>query len=207
MTKSRTSYKSIYQIRTSPSHLSSFYIKFLVLAVMMMTVCISQAQDTTKTIKPHSIRKATLFSVCIPGAGQAYNKKYWKIPIVYAGFGVFTYFIVVNTQEFNKFEEAYVYKVNGETYPIDNEYVDKYTVDQLKSGMDDYRHNRDISYILAAVWYALQVLDANVDAHFFDYDISDDLSLHWEPVIAPVSLHLPENNPTGITGVKVCFKF
>lgn len=211
MTKQQESYKSLSFTRISPCHHTLSFFKAVVVAVILLAAGISHGQDTTgtakSTAKPHSIKKATLYSVCLPGAGQAYNKKYWKMPIVYAGFGVFTYFIVVNTQEFKKFQEAYVYKINGDTYPIDNEYVDKYSVDQLKAGMDDYRHNRDLSYIFAAVWYALQILDANVDAHFFDYDVSEDLSLRWEPVIAPISLFIPENNTTGITGIKVCFKF
>ena len=215
MTELKVPYNSIPEIRTFINRKSPLIFKFLILVLILMMGTFIHAQDTTntkigaekETARPHTIKKATLYSVFLPGAGQAYNKKYWKIPIVYAGFGVFTYFIVVNTQEFREFQEAYTYKVNGYTYPIDNEYVDKYSTDQLKSGMDDYRRNRDLSIIFAVVWYALQILDANVDAHFYDYDISEDISLHWEPVIAPVSLHLPESNPTGITGVKICLKF
>jgi hypothetical protein len=129
----------------------------------------------------HSIKKATIYSAVLPGLGQAYNKKYWKIPIVYAGFGVMTWFIVTNVGEFRKFKEAYVYKANDETYPIDNDYIDRYTVDQLETGMDTYRRYRDISIIVTVLWYAINILDANVDAHFFDYDISDDLSLNMQP--------------------------
>lgn len=189
--------------------------RFFILLILLGTNNHIYSQDTAQEKteekpspeKSHSIKKATLYSTFLPGAGQAYNKKYWKMPIVYAGFGVFTYFIVVNTKEFKKFQEAYIYKVNGETYPIDNEYVDKYSVEQLESAMNDYRRNRDLSYIFAAVWYALQILDANVDAHFFDYDISEDITLRWEPLILPASAGIHDIAPPTLAGLKLSLKF
>lgn len=189
-------------------------VRFFILLIFLATANSIFPQETTivkekaeESSPAHSIKKATLYSTFLPGAGQAYNKKYWKIPIIYAGFGAFTYFIVINTKEFKKFQEAYTYKVKGETYPIDNEYVDKYSVEQLQSGMDDYRRNRDLSYIFAGVWYALQILDANVDAHFFDYDISEDITLHWEPMIIPSGLHLQDHKMNAVSGVKLSLKF
>jgi hypothetical protein len=156
--------------------------------------------------KPHSIKRATIYSAVLPGLGQGYNKKYWKIPIVYAGFGVMTYFIVTNINEFNKYKEAYVYKANGETYPIDNEYVDRYNLDQLESGMDTYRRYRDISYIVTALWYVINILDANVDAHFVDYDISDDLTINWEPYFQPVrTIETPVLQPEA--GLRITLNF
>lgn len=155
----------------------------LTLSAALPKLSYSQERDEEEEKKEHSITRATVYSAILPGLGQAYNKKYWKIPIVYAGFGVTTYFVIVNTSEFKEFREAYRYVANEETYPIDNEYVGKYNLQQLEDGMNLYRRNRDLSYILTAVWYGLQILDANVDAHFFDYDISDDLTLQWEPYI------------------------
>jgi hypothetical protein len=170
---------------------------------------ISETADTvseTKVEEAHSIKKATIYSAVLPGLGQAYNRKYWKIPIVYVGFGVLTYFIVTNTQEYKKFREAYVYVANDETYPIDNEYVDLYNQDQLQTGMDDYRKYRDISWIITALWYGLNVLDANVDAHFYDFEISDDLSLEWEPYVTPALNQWAGNNQTE-TGLKITLNF
>ena len=155
----------------------------LTLSAALPKLSYSQESNKEEEKKEHSITRATVYSAILPGLGQAYNTKYWKIPIVYAGFGVTTYFVIVNTSEFKEFREAYRYVANEETYPIDNEYVNRYNLQQLEDGMNLYRRNRDLSYILTAVWYGLQILDANVDAHFFDYDISDDLTLQWEPCI------------------------
>ena len=151
----------------------------------------------------HSISRAAIFSAVLPGLGQAYNKKYWKIPVIYVGFGAITYFIVSNNNEYSQFKEAYIYTANGETYPIDNPYVSKYTQAQLKEAMDYYRRNRDLSYILGGLWYTLNILEAYVDAHFFDYDISEDLTMHVSP--AAISMPLAPVQPAA--GIKVSFKF
>lgn len=120
----------------------------------------------------------------LPGLGQAYNKKYWKIPIVYAGFGVFYYLIRFNNQEYNQWKEAYYFVLAnpGEDLP-GNEYVEKYGDDPdfLKANKDFYRRNRDLNYILAAFWYLLNVVDATVDAHLYSWEVNDDLSLRIEP--------------------------
>jgi hypothetical protein len=151
----------------------------------------------------HSVTKAAVFSAVIPGLGQAYNKKYWKIPIIYAGFGIIGYFIVTNNKEFKNFKEAYLYVANGYTYPIDNPYVTKYNQTQLKEAMDYYRRNRDLSYIIGGVWYTLNILEAYVDAHFFDYDISEDLTMH----ISPAAINIPAASIRPAAGIKVSFKF
>jgi hypothetical protein len=153
--------------------------------------------------KPHSITKAAVFSAVLPGLGQAYNKKYWKIPIIYAGLGVFGYFVVKNNNEFIMFKEAYLYVANGETDTIDNPYAYKYNQTQLKDAMDYYRRNRDFSIILGGLWYTLNILEAYVDAHFFDYDISDDLSMH----VSPSALRDPLAPVRPAPGIKVSFKF
>jgi hypothetical protein len=153
--------------------------------------------------KTHSVSKAAIFSAVLPGLGQAYNRKYWKIPIIYAGFAVFGYFVVTNNNEYQNFKEAYLYVANGETYPIDNPYVTKYNETQLNEAMDYYKRNRDLSIILGGLWYTLNILEAYVDAHFFDYDISDDLTMSVKPSVMP-GLEMPyQVNP----GIKVAFKF
>jgi hypothetical protein len=153
--------------------------------------------------KTHSVGRAAIYSAVLPGLGQAYNKKYWKIPIIYAGFGVMGYFIVSNNNEYKVFKEAYIYVANGETYPIDNPYVTKYSQTQLQDAMEYYRRNRDLSIIVCGLWYTLNILEAYVDAHFFDYDISEDLSMSIKPaaVISPFTSIQPA------PGIKVSFKF
>jgi hypothetical protein len=139
----------------------------------------------TATQKVHSPKKAAVFSAVLPGLGQAYNHKYWKIPIVYVGFGAFGYFIHQNYTEYQKFKEAYIWKVSNDTVPINNEYIYKYeSADQLKSGKDYYLRNFELTCILTGLWYILNILDATVDAYLMDYEINENLSLHIEPGIA-----------------------
>ncbi len=152
-----------------------------------------KAQDTlilkqdlpvqTANIKnSHSPKKATLLAL-IPGAGQAYNRKFWKMPIVYAGFGATTYFAVTNGSDYHLYRDAYDYKTGVKTNVSQHAKDEsaKYTEDNLITLRDYYRSNMELSWILTAAWYIIQIIDANVDAHFFYYDINDNLTLHIEP--------------------------
>jgi hypothetical protein len=127
----------------------------------------------------HSPHKATLYSLALPGLGQAYNKKYWKIPIIYAGFAGLGYLIVTNKNQYTKYKNALEYDPNDPN-AVSNEYV-KLSESQLKSGRDLYRKNLDLSIILTALWWALNIVDATVDAHLFKFDVTEDLSLRVEP--------------------------
>jgi len=117
-------------------------------------------------------------SALLPGLGQAYNKKYWKLPIIYGGFAGLGYSIDFANKKYKDFKEAYILRVDGDPdkYPQVSE-------DGLLQLKEYYRRNRDLSYILTAGLYILNIIDANVDAHFFDYDISKDLSLNITPHI------------------------
>ena len=167
----------------------------------------SMAQDTLSVndtvTRKHSIRRAAIYSTVLPGLGQVYNRKAWKVPIIYAGFGVLGYFIISNNNEYQLYKEAYVYVANDETYPIDNPLVDKYNQDQLQRGMDYYRRNRDLSIIITSLWYVLNILEAYVDAHFFDYDVSEDLSLKLGPAVTPTFASRPQVAP----GLKISLNF
>ena len=132
----------------------------------------------------HSPHKASIYSIILPGLGQAYNKKYWKIPIIYAGFGVFYYFIDFNNKEYQAWSEAYYHAIdNDNSEPPVNEYEEMYgdRPDVLKDQKDYYRRNRDLTYILSGIWYLLNVVDATVDAHLFSWEVDDQLSLRVEP--------------------------
>ena len=132
--------------------------------------------------KYHDPKKATLLAL-IPGAGQAYNHKYWKMPIVYAGFGATVYFAITNGSDYRLYRDAYDYKMGINTH-VSQEAIEesaKYTEDNLITLRDYYRGNMELSWILTAAWYIIQVIDANVDAHFFYYDVGDNLTLQIEP--------------------------
>ena len=159
----------------------------------------------TVVVKPHSPRKATLYSMVLPGLGQIYNKKYWKVPVLYAGIGALTYMGIQNNREYKRWHEAYLYTINKETTPTDNDLVGKYDAEQLRSQSNYYRRNLELTYIFGSFLYILNMVDAAVDAHLFNYDISDDLSLHLlpQPMLsacqpAPFS---PGSSPTMAFGI------
>lgn len=158
--------------------------------------------DANQIQKSHSPKKATIYSAVLPGLGQAYNRKYWKIPIIYGGFGTIAYITRENTIEYRRFLEAYRYVSNKETYPIDNPYVDRYNEQQLLSGKNLYRRNVEIGYILGGALYILNIIDASVDAHLFYYDVSETLSLKIEPSL----LNEPAANMS-FAGISLTFRF
>ncbi len=143
--------------------------------------------DSAKSaeVRSHSAKKATLYSTMLPGLGQAYNKKFWKIPIVYAGFGAMTYFFTINNSRYNKYKEALIIRNDGDESTVDA-YATQYPNQQaLLEYKDYYRRNRDLSVIGFALFYVLNIVDANVDANLYYFDVSDDLSLHWSPCVLP----------------------
>jgi hypothetical protein len=134
-------------------------------------------QDGLKPV--HSPGRATLLSAVLPGAGQAYNHKYWKIPIVYAGLAAAGYSIVSNNRNYLESKSSYLALTdqNDSTQPTINK-----PVAELRADIDNYRRSRDLSILLLLAWHGLSIIDANVDAHFFTWDVSDDLSLRIRPI-------------------------
>ena len=121
-------------------------------------------------------------SMALPGLGQAYNKKYWKIPVIYAGFGVLGYFIHTNGTEYRKFREAYDIVATNDPSGVDNEYVQRYNLTQLQEGRNYYRRNYELSLIFTGLLYVLNIIDASVDANLYSFEINDDVSLRFEPM-------------------------
>lgn len=137
--------------------------------------------DTTQ-FKYHSPRKASFYSAVLPGLGQVYNKKYWKVPLVIAGIGGFIYAIKWNNDNYLRFKKAYFQRMNGE---IDEFYAQRnvYTPENLIYAKDYYRRNRDLNVLGLAAVYIANIVDATVDAYLFDYDVSQKLSLKFKPAV------------------------
>ena len=149
-----------------------------------------------------------MLAFAFPGLGQIYNRKYWKIPVVYIGFGVAVYALGFNSTHYNEYMKAY--QDFTDNIPETDSYVkfirntdqseydpvvspDTYdpstaswVKDGLLRGVDSYKRFRDLSYISIAAWYLISALDANVDASLFNYDISDNLDLGFAPVQMPI---------------------
>ncbi len=135
-------------------------------------------------LKGHSARRATLLSAVIPGAGQIYNGKYWKLPILFGAAGTLGYFINFNNNEYQVFRQAYIYRALGDQTDrsLFNLYPD---INQLASGRDFFRRNRDLLIILSGFLYLLNITDAAVDAHFRDFNVKDDIQLSIAPTLQP----------------------
>ncbi len=135
--------------------------------------------------------KAVIFSAVFPGLGQVYNRKYWKLPIIYGGFMGCAYAISFNSRYYRDYSNAYLDWTDND--PNTQSYNDftygKPITDTvwfsnvLKRKKDYYRRYRDLSYIVTAGLYVICMIDAYVDAQLFDFDISQDLSLRVEPAI------------------------
>jgi len=188
-------------------------IPILIVCLLSCNLRNLSAQDTTavpgkvkKFLKADPMR-ATMLAVALPGLGQIYNRKFWKVPFVYAGFGGAVFAITYNSTNYSKFMKAYqdftddipqtdsylelIKNADPATYdPVlhpktyDPSAASWYTERMLRQ-VDLFKKYRDLSYIGFAAWYLITVLDANVDASLLNYDISDNLNLQIEPVQIP----------------------
>ncbi|HPE82931.1 MAG TPA: DUF5683 domain-containing protein [Aequorivita sp.] len=122
---------------------------------------------------PLAPAKAAFYSAVVPGLGQVYNKKYWKIPIIYAGMAAGIYFYKQQDDDYDRFRNAYKRRLAGYT---DDEFQG-ISDDRLINAQKSAQKNKSISLIVTVAFYLLNVVDANVDAHLRQYEVSDDLSL------------------------------
>ncbi len=164
----------------------------------------AEEEPITVDEKKHSPLKATMLSVTFPGLGQAYNGRYWKMPIIYAGFGAIAYAVRFNNNQYQSFRRSYFARVDGNPNTVD-EYP-FYSTDQLQRATNFYRRNLEVSYILGAALYLLNVLDATVDAHLLDFDVGEDLSMNLQPFIIPDHLKR-DRNQRSFAGLRFTFSF
>ncbi len=135
-----------------------------------------------KSSTKHSPTTATVLSAMLPGLGQVYNRKQWKVPAIYGGFAGIYYMFDTYHRGFTQYRVAYQYQTDNNPDTFNDISIARSSSDVLYF-MNAYRRNRDLMVIIMTGFYLLNIIDANVDAHFFDWDISDDLSYRFEPHI------------------------
>jgi len=158
-------------------------------------------KDTVKK-KKHSRMLAGWLSAALPGLGQAYNRKYWKIPIVYAGAGAFAYFIIHYHGLYKQYHNSFRYKNNLDPDGYDE--FPYYSVTQVEQNMEFYHRNLELTCMFAGLWYILNIVDAVVDAYLIDWNVSDDLSLRVEPGMYSIA---PNSKNSLFSGAKLTLKF
>ncbi len=126
---------------------------------------------------PLTPSKAAFYSAIIPGLGQAYLGKAWKIPIIYSAIGASLYYFDLNNKEMNEYRNAYKRRLNGFFDDRFLELAIPITTEQLLLGMEFHKNYRDIALVLAALSYMLNILEANVSAHLLQFNVSEDLSI------------------------------
>lgn len=133
-----------------------------------------------KDYKPYNAlapAKAAFYSAILPGLGQAYNGKYWKIPLVYAGIGTGVYFYIDNDKKWNRYRDAYKDRLAGrkDEFIVNGE--ERISDGGLIRAQELFRRNKEISILVIAGFYVLNIIDANVNAHLQQFNVSEDLSL------------------------------
>lgn len=171
-------------------------MKHLLSFILLLSVLHVGAQDAADTVSAapsartdtlgwryrHSPRKASIYSAILPGAGQVYNRKYWKVPIVLAGIGTSYWFIQENNSQYKRYKTAYIALTDNDPTTVD-EFNGANSAQSVLNVADTYRKWRDLSYIAIGAVYVLNIVDASVDAHFVRFDVGRDLSLQAGPSV------------------------
>ncbi|MGB3152575.1 MAG: DUF5683 domain-containing protein [Maribacter sp.] len=163
-----------------------------------------------KTINPLAPSKAAFFSAVLPGLGQIYNKRYWKVPIVYGAIGGSIYAYTWNNDNYQRFRTAFkrrragftddeFFDINGDNLATDPPDLDS---GDLENQQERFQRDRDLWLVVTIGLYALNIIDANVDAHLKQFNIDDDLSFDFQPFL---DLNEVTNDPT--YGMALTIKF
>lgn len=175
---------------------------FIGTAIASYIYFLGDAAMNYTTNEVSDVKKATTLSLIFPGAGQAYNKSYWKVPIVLGGMASMIYVIDWNNRGFKRFKTAHALRADFDTHPENypdgvskDEFRGRYTTTFLKNLRDSYRRNRDLSILITAGVYIFQAVDAHVDAHLKDFDISDNLTVNLDPMFDYQYTQLNEAKP------------
>ena len=147
-------------------------LKKISVILIIILVCKQSVNAQTKEKSP---RKAAILSI-VPGAGQVYTKKYWKIPIIYSALIASGYYINDNNSEYKKYKNTYLNRMDGQSDDLN------YTDNELITLKDYYKRNREISIMLFSLTYILNIIDASVNAHLSEYEVNEDISLGLRPI-------------------------
>ena len=147
-------------------------LKKISIIFIVLLVC---KQSINAQINEKSPKKAAILSI-VPGAGQVYTKKYWKIPIIYSALIASGYYINENNSEYKKYRDTYLNRMNGQSDNL------SYTDSELITLKDYYKRNREISIMLFSLTYILNIIDASVNAHLSEYEVNEDISLGIRPI-------------------------
>ena len=166
---------------------------------------LSNVDKTDSILKNHSPKKAAIRSAILPGLGQIYNKKYWKVPIIYGALGISGAVLAYNLTNYRALKVAYRAKYNATLSPPDSSEWSKIRPDlvpidmnALRSYRDEFRRNIDYSILAIMLLWGLNVVDATVDAHLKAFDVNPDLSLQFK--FGPSQM-------AGTTGVSLVLAF
>ncbi len=140
----------------------------------------------------NKIKKTTILSVACPGLGQIYNKKYWKVPVIYASLSTSIYYYIRNNNKYQQYQSAYIAATDDDDNTINNS---GYNASNLITLQNHHRDSRDLSGFLFFLIYVLNIIDASVDAHLMNYNLNDDLSLY-----------LKHNQMEHVETVSLCLK-
>ncbi|RKE92302.1 DUF5683 domain-containing protein [Ichthyenterobacterium magnum] len=139
--------------------------------LMVVKDSISMKREPINLLAPS---RAAFYSAVLPGLGQAHNKKYWKIPLVYAAIGIPVYFYIDNNNEFKRYRNAYKRRLAGFK---DDEFFGTVSDEGLINAQESLRRNKELSLLIAIGAYALNIIDANVDAHLLQYNVDENLAI------------------------------
>lgn len=142
------------------------------------------AQQKSESIKAHSPKRATIYSAILPGMGQVYNKQAWKVPIIYALGATTVYVAIDNYKNSVKFKDEYFNRLNGNTSELLADYQ-TYSDESILSLHQVYNKNFQLGIIITGAVYLLNIVDAMVYGHLFDFEINEDLGASIRPFATP----------------------
>lgn len=183
--------------------LSSFGFVLFFFCLISNNTAYAQKKNDTIIRNQHSPHKATVYSAIIPGLGQVYNKQYWKVPVLYAGIATIVYFVNFNGDKYYSYRDEYVARMNNDSTKLNPNYI-LYSDNSILQLKNYYQRNLEFTWIMAGVVYLLNIIDASVYAHLFNFDVGNDLSLKVEPVLYNNNYNL---SAPPSTGIKLVLKF